>query len=427
MVSVTQDLRSYAELLAKEARKASFQLRYLPTEKKNRVLHTLAALLKSHRLEIKEANAQDLHQARENQLKESLIERLILNDKAIDLLIRAVEDIIALPDPVGEVIEGKRLPNGLELRKVRIPLGVIAVIYESRPNVTVDVAALCLKSGNAVILRGGKEAYHSNKILAELFQKALWQEQLSEHAVQFVETVEREFIGELVQLRQYIDLVVPRGGEALIRYVTENSLVPVVKHDKGVCHVYVHPSANYHQAETIVLNAKTQRPGVCNAAECLILHRDWPYAAQLLGALHQSGVLLRGDEATRQWVSSLSPTLLCYELTEEGYSREYLALEMSVKVVDRLEEAISHILQYGSQHSEAIIAREIEAIRHFCEALDSAAIFINCSTRFHDGGEFGLGAEVGIATGKLHVRGPMGLRDLTTFQYIVWGDGHIRK
>ncbi len=424
--TISQQDREYLKQIAIKAQKTSQLLRTLTAEKKNQILFRLCELLDVSRTQIKDANALDIKAAREAGLSEALVDRLILNDKSIDGLIKAVKEIIALKDPVGEIIEGSSLANGLQLQKVRIPLGVVAIIYESRPNVTVDVGALGIKSGNAVILRGGKEALQSNMLLATLFQTALKTEGVPSEAVQLMEKTDRSLIAGLVRLKDEIDIVVPRGGEALIRYVTENSLIPVIKHDKGVCHVYIHLSANVTMAENILLNAKTQRPGVCNAAETAILEKEWPHSPRMLLALANSGVLLRGDEATRQWAATVAPQVPMQPLTEEGYHREYLALEISVKVVHNIEEAIAHILEYGSSHSEAIVANDYEAIRQFTAALDSSAVFVNCSTRFNDGGQFGFGAEVGIATGKLHVRGPMGLRDLTTYQYLVYGRGQIR-
>lgn len=419
---VTDEEQEYIEALVKRAGKAKISLRGVLTEQKNKALLDLAQRLDEKRGEIQEENKIDLANGKSANLSESMINRLELSDKTIDSMIESLREIAALKDPVGEIADGWTLPNGLRLEKRRVPIGVVAIIYESRPNVTVDVGALGLKSSNAVILRGGKEAIHSNRILGRLFQESLKAHGISGDAVQLVERTERKLMEPLLRMDKDIDLVVPRGGEGLIRYVSENSLVPVVKHDKGVCHIYIHSSADCKMAIDITLNAKTQRPGVCNAAETLILDKDAACGREALSSLIEAGVKLRGDEKTRAAFSGLEMD----ELSDEGYDCEYLALEMSVKVVEGLDEAIGHIQRYTSEHSEAIIAKDYDAIQKFTSELDSAALFVNASTRFHDGGQFGLGAEVGISTGKLHCRGPMGLTDLTTTKYVVSGHGQVR-
>ena len=419
---------SYADLvhkIATQAKQASYQLRLLSSTQKNAVLSTLADLLCTHKAEIQKENARDLEQAKKDQLSSALVDRLTLNDKAFDAMVRACHDIAALSDPVGEVIDGRTLANGIALRRVRIPLGVVALIFESRPNVTIDVATLCLKSGNAAILRGGREAIHSNTILARLFQEALQKNKIHESAVQLITETDRAFIIDLVRAKNEIDLVVPRGGEALIQFVAEHSLIPVVKHDKGVCHIYIHPSADLDKATAIVINAKAQRPGVCNAAETLLLDSRFEGSARVLKALLDKNVILHADADGLIRLRKMG--FDAQSLTPEGYGKEYLSLDISVRFVDDVADAVKHIHTFGSGHSEAIIAENIQAVHEFERALDSSAIFINCSTRFNDGAEFGLGAEVGIATGKLHVRGPMGLRDLTTYKYIAEGDGQIRS
>jgi glutamate-5-semialdehyde dehydrogenase len=329
---------------------------------------------------------------------------------------------MALPDPVGQVIEGSLRPNGLEIRKVRVPLGVILFIYESRPNVTADAAALAIKSGNAILLRGGKEAAASNQALVEALQAALLQAELPEAALQLVSTPDRAAVGELLKLHQYIDLVIPRGGESLIRAVAEQATMPVLKHYLGNCHVYVDRAADLDMALKILLNAKCQRPGVCNAAESLLVHADIAEAflRKAEEPLRQHGVELRGCPRTCRWIAWTKPA------TDADFAAEFLDLILSVKVVDDLDEAIAHINRYGSGHTDAIVTTDLAAARRFCAEVDSAAVLVNASTRFHDGFEFGLGAEIGISTDKFHARGPCGLLELTTYKYVVYGDGQIR-
>lgn len=418
-------MNDYITQIADNALEVSQVLRQASARQKNAALTALADLLQKNRAELKAENARDIAYARETGLEASLIDRLTLSDKVIDSMARAALEIAALPDPVGEVVEGRTLASGVRLTKERTPLGVVALIYESRPNVTIDVGALCLKSGNAAILRGGKEALHSNKLLATLFQSALTAQGLPADAVQLIEKTDRALIVDLVKCTKQIDLVVPRGGEALIRFVTENSLIPVVKHDKGVCNIYIEKDADLKMAREIVINAKVQRPGVCNSAECLLIHRDWPHTRELLEAVKAAGVTLHSDTDGIKDLSSLSVSVEPF-VNELGFGHEYLSLDISVRRVQGLDSAVQHILTFGSKHSEAIITQNYQLAQRFIDALDSAAVFVNCSTRFHDGGEFGLGAEVGIATGKLHVRGPMGLRDLTTTRYVARGAGEIR-
>ncbi len=418
-------MNDYIYKIAENALEVSQELRVATSVRKNAVLTRLAALLKERRVELQAENARDIAYAREANLDASLVDRLTLSDKTIDSMSKALLEIVALPDPVGEVIEGRTLMSGVRLTKMRAPLGVVAMIYESRPNVTTDVGALCLKSGNAVILRGGKEAIHSNRALVSLFHAALKEQGLPEESVQLIEKTERALIVDLVRCVKQIDLVVPRGGEALIRFVTENSLIPVVKHDKGVCSIFIEKDAPLQMALDIVINAKTQRPGVCNAAECLLIHSGWPHAAALFQALAGKGVTLHSDAAGIAYVTSQGASAEPF-VNDLGFGHEYLSLAMSVRPVRDLDEAVRHILQYGSKHTEAIITNDYSLAQRFIDSLDSAAVFVNCSTRFHDGGEFGLGAEVGIATGKLHVRGPMGLKDLTTTRYVALGSGEVR-
>ena len=414
---------SYVKQICLQACEASHQLRLISGEQKNTALKNLAELLYENRQEIKINNAQDIEEAQKNGITQAMIDRLSITDKEIDSMIGSLEEIALLKDPVKEVITGWQLPNGLHIEKIRIPIGVIAIIYESRPNVTVDVGGLGLKSSNAVILRGGKEAIQSNKILTDLFQKALARANIPRDAVQLVEKVSRDVMRLLLKREGEIDLIVPRGGEGLIKFVSEHSLIPVVKHDKGVCHLYVHASAPKETALNILLNGKMQRPGVCNALESVLFDRGFPYTIEILREARKKGIIFHADSKTQNKLKELEIA----PLTEEGYHKEYLSLDISLKIVDDLEHAISHIQTYGSSHSEVIISEDNTSIQKFLDSLDSAALFVNASTRFHDGNQFGLGAEVGISTGKLHARGPMGLSDLTTSKYIVRGQGQIRE
>lgn len=419
-------MNDYIKRIADDALEVSAELRQVSTARKNAVLTELAGLIVKHATELKAENARDIAYARETNLEASLVDRLTITDKVIQSMSRAALEIAALPDPVGEVVEGRTLASGIRLSKVRAPLGVVALIYESRPNVTIDVGALCLKSGNAAILRGGKEAIHSNRALTKIFHEALATQKIPAAAVQLIEKTERSLIVDLVKCTRQIDLVVPRGGEALIQFVTENSLIPVVKHDKGVCNIYIAEDALPAMAKDIVINSKTHRPGVCNTAECLLINKNWPHTAELMKALGEKGVTLHSDAGGIQDFGELGVKVEPF-INDLGFGHEYLSLDMSVRIVPDIEEAVQHILYYGSKHSEAIVTQNFALAQKFIDALDSAAVFVNASTRFHDGGEFGLGAEVGIATGKLHVRGPMGLKDLTTTRYIALGHGEIRN
>jgi glutamate-5-semialdehyde dehydrogenase len=407
------------------ARKAGNFLRQASTASKNKVLNQLAEQLISKEKQIIEENEKDLIAGKNNNLSPALMDRLELNSKRISAMSSSLEQIANLEDPVGQIISGWKMPAGMQIRKQRIPLGVLAVIYESRPNVTIDVAALALKSGNAVILRGGKEAIHSNIFLAKLFIEMLRSEGFPAYAVQLVQKTEREYMQELLQESENIDLVVPRGGHGLIKFVRDNSKIPIVKHDAGICHCFVDESAIKDMAIDIVINGKTQRPSVCNALETVIIHKGWKYSADLLKRLDQKNVVLRGDEDAISFANQSGIILQSLEAT--GYKTEYLDMELSVKFTDNLAQAIDHIEENTSYHSEVIISESAQNIHAFEKSLDSAAIFINCSSRFHDGGEFGLGAEVGIGTGKLHSRGPMTLADLTTFKYVINGQGQFRN
>jgi glutamate-5-semialdehyde dehydrogenase len=369
-----------------------------------------------------EANQHDIASAPEFNLSEAQIDRLRLTPERLESMAAALEEIVALPDPVGEVISSSIRPNGLDVQQVRVPLGVVFFIYESRPNVTVDAAAICVKSGNAVILRGGKEAAHSNAALADLLVSELDPAGLPADAVQLVNTSDREAVGHFLGLDQYINVTIPRGGEGLIRRVAQEATMPVIKHFTGNCHVYVDRDADLAMAESVTVNSKCHRLGVCNAAESLVVHADVAdtFLPQVAQALKQHDVEIRGDKRTCDLVPS------AVAATEADYAQEYLAPILSVRVVDTLDEAILHINRYSSQHTEAIITTNLRTARQFAARIDSSAVMINASTRFNDGGQFGLGAEIGISTDKFHARGPCGLRELTSYKYVVYGDGQIR-
>jgi glutamate-5-semialdehyde dehydrogenase len=417
------DIPAYCEELGRQARTASRLLAAAPGARKNAWLLEAAAALGNRSGEILEANARDLGAAEQGDLSPAQIDRLRLTPQRLGAAAAGLREVAALPEPIGHILDSSVRPNGLVVEKVSVPLGVIFFIYESRPNVTVDAAGLCVKSGNAIILRGGKEAVHSNRALHQVLQDCLRLAGLPPHAVQLVSTPDREAVGRLLQMDSYIDLVIPRGGESLIRRVAREARMPVLKHYKGNCHVYVDRSADLAMAERILVNAKCQRPGVCNAAESLLVHREvaaafLPRAAAVLKA---RGVELRGCEQTRRFLPQIQPA------TEEDFAAEYLDLILSVKVVEGLEEAIEHISRYGSQHTEAIITNDLNAARRFTGAVDSSAVMVNASTRFNDGYEFGLGAEIGISTDKFHARGPCGLVELSSYKYIVMGDGQVRE
>jgi len=416
------DLQSYTEDLARRARTASRLLAVVASERKNRWLSRSAQALEDRTAAIVEANAHDLAAATEAGLTAASIDRLRLTPPRIHAMAEGLREMVRLPDPVGQVLESSVRPNGLKISKVGVPLGVIFFIYESRPNVTVDAAGLCVKSGNAIILRGGKEAMHSNTVLHKILQECLRAEELPVDAVQLVTTTDRAAVGHLLRLPQYIDLAIPRGGEGLIRRVAEEARMPVLKHYMGNCHVYVDRAANLDMAERIIINAKCQRPGVCNAAESLLIHGDvaatfLPRAAQ---ALRAQGVEMRGCAASRTIVPDMKPA------SEEDFAAEYLDLILSVKVVRDLDEAMAHIARYGSQHTDCIVTDDPSAAARFTATVDSAAVMVNASTRFNDGFELGLGAEIGISTDKFHARGPCGLKELCSYKFIVLGDGQVR-
>jgi glutamate-5-semialdehyde dehydrogenase len=413
--------------LCRAARDASRALATLDSDTKNAALHAIADALEARTPEILEANARDMEAGRENGLSSALLDRLALDEARVAGIAAGVRKIAALPDPVGEVIDGFRLPNGLDVRKVRVPLGVIAVVYEARPNVTIDAAALCLKSGNAIVLRGSSSAAHSNAVLASVAADAAEGAGVPEGAIVLVAGGGREELAELATQNGVVDLIIPRGGEGLKNALKGVATVPVIYAASGNCHVYVDASADLDAAERIIVNAKTQRPGVCNAAETLLVHVDAAaeFLPRALRALRASGVELRVDGRTNAAAGEdLAGALL--DAADEDWDTEFLALVLAVKVVDSVEEAIEHVNEHGSGHSEAIVTSDVTSARAFEKGVDAACVYINASTRFTDGGEFGMGAEIGNSTQKLHARGPIALRELCTFKYVVQGDGHIR-
>jgi glutamate-5-semialdehyde dehydrogenase len=406
------------------AKRAAVQLASTPSGVKNEALEAIAAALIERTPEILEANARDLEAGREAGLSAALTDRLALDAGRVAVIARQVRDIAALPDPVGEVIEGRRLPNGLDVRKVRVPLGVVAVVYEARPNVTIDAAALCLKSGNAIVLRGSSMAAHSNAVLASVAIEAGLTAGLPYGAMALVAGGGREELAELATQSGVVDLIIPRGGEGLKAALKGVATVPVMYAASGNCHVYVDATASPEDALAIALNAKLQKPSVCNAAETLLVHESVAdeFLPRALGELAAAGVEIRGDEVAR----ALAGEVEVAPATEEDWATEYLALTLAVRVVDSVSSAIEHINRYGSGHSEAIVTRDTDAARAFQLGVDAACVYVNASTRFTDGGEFGMGAEIGNSTQKLHARGPIGLRELCTFKYLIEGAGHVR-
>ena len=408
--------------LARRAKQASYALARAGTSQKNDLLFTIADRLQGKHALLLEENRRDLKRAEGSGMSAAMLDRLELTEDRLGVMAKGLCDVAALPDPVGEVSDLVRRPSGIQVGRMRIPFGLVAIIYESRPNVTTDAAALCLKSGNATILRGGSEAVHSNQALASVIAESLTSVGLPAEVVTLMPTTSREALLALLKLEELVDLVIPRGGEGLIRFVAENSRIPVIKHYKGTCHVYVDAGADLSMAVTLTINSKVQRPGVCNAAETLLVHQT--VARQFLpvvgAALVQHGVELRGCPRTREILREATPT------TEEDWPKEYLDLILSIKVVDTLAEAVEHIRKYGSQHTETIVTNDHRAAMQFIHEVDSSSVMINASTRFADGGEYGLGAEIGISTSKLHAYGPMGLRELTAQKFIVFGQGNIR-
>jgi len=410
------------ETIAIAAKKAARKLAFESTTRKNNVLLRMAEALQEEKEFIQAENEKDLSAGRQKGLSAAMLDRLALTDKVIDSMVVGLQEVAALPDPVGEVDEMIRRPNGLMVGRMRIPLGVIGMIYESRPNVTVDAAALCLKAGNAVILRGGSEAIHSNLALARVLQEALDSENINPAAIQVIPIADREAVNVLLSLEDHIDLIIPRGGEGLIRFVAQNSRIPVLKHYKGVCHVFVDNEADFGMAAEIIMNGKTQRPGVCNALETLLVHRDIAadFLPQIGARLKDAGVEIRGCPETREILADVK------EAVEDDWYAEFLDLILAVRVVDDLDAAMDHIDTYGSQHTEVIVTGDYANAQRFIKEVDASAVMVNASTRFSDGGQFGLGAEIGISTTKLHAYGPMGLKELTARKFIVYGDGQVR-
>ena len=417
-----QDIKQYMHELGRKARQASGVLAAVETKIKNDALSAIADRLLHQRETLKAENAKDLQAGKDKGLENAMLDRLALTDTSIDKMAEGLRQIAALADPVGEIDGLKYMPSGIQVGHMRVPLGVIGIIYESRPNVTADAAALCLKSGNATILRGGSEAIHSNKAVAQCIQDGLKAVGLPSECVQVVETTDREAVGELLRLKEHVDVIIPRGGKGLIERVSNDSLIPVIKHLDGICHVYVDDDADKDKALKVTFNSKSQRYGTCNTLETLLIANS--RAAELLPEISkmfiEEGVELRGCEQTRQIIE-------CKQATEEDWHTEYLAPILSIKVVDGLDAAIQHINTYSSQHTDSIITQDITKTRRFMREVDSASVMVNASTRFADGFEYGLGAEIGISTDKLHARGPVGLIGLTSLKYVVFGDGHIRS
>jgi glutamate-5-semialdehyde dehydrogenase len=408
--------------IAREAKQAADSLAHVSTDRKNAALLAMADALLARQAHLIAENARDLNAAREKGLPAAMIDRLTLKEQTLAGIAQGLREVAALPDPVGKVTGMWRRPNGLLVGRMRIPLGVIGIIYESRPNVTADAAALCLKSGNAVILRGGSEAIHSNLAIAACLTDVLGAHGLPAAAIQAIPLTDREAVHEMLQLDEWIDLIIPRGGEDLIRAVVSQSRIPVIKHYKGVCHIFVDADADLDRAVPICLNAKTQRPGVCNAMETLLIHAAAApaFLPVVAGRLREAGVLLKGCPQARALLPDLEPA------TEDDWSREYLDLVLSIRVVADLDEAIAHIRRYGSLHTEAILTENYTRAQRFLNEVNSSTVLVNASTRFSDGFELGLGAEIGISTTKLHAFGPMGLEELTTTKFIIYGNGQVR-
>ncbi|WP_163336650.1 glutamate-5-semialdehyde dehydrogenase [Desulfopila sp. IMCC35008] len=415
-------LENQVREMARLAKKSSASLAPASTEKKNSCLLTIGKLLDAKREEIKAENQKDLVEGKKNGLSAAMIDRLRLSDAVIDSMIDGLGEVCNLPDPVGAFEDMSLRPNGLRVGRMRVPIGVVSMIYESRPNVTIDAAALCLKTGNSVLLRGGSEAIHSNLILAEIIREGLLQSELSGDCVQVIPVTDREAVNHLLQQEDYIDLVIPRGGEGLIRYVSETSRIPVLKHYKGVCHIYVDSEADLEKAVPIIINSKVQRPGVCNALEGLLVHKDIAetFIPTIVKALHKDGVTVKGCKQTVALAEGVE------QAADDDWGTEFLDLVLVVKVVDSVIEAKDYIQHYGSNHTESILTENYTTAMQFLSEVDASAVMVNASTRFNDGGQLGLGTEIGISTTKLHAYGPMGLTELTTRKFVVFGMGQIR-
>lgn len=419
---MTEQLKTYMQALGVAARQASRVIAAASTHTKSAALQAIAVATDGAREAIKSANAKDMAAAEKNGIDQPLIDRLYLDDKGIDRMIEGLLQVDALTDPVGEVTDLRYMPSGIQVGKMRVPLGVIAMIYESRPNVTVDAASLSIKSGNACILRGGSEAFESNQAIGACVSQGLREAGLPEATVQLLNTTDRAAVGEMLQLDKYIDVIVPRGGKGLIERISRDSMIPVIKHLDGVCHVYVDAAADLDMASNIAFNSKTEKYAVCNALETLLVHAE--IAAEFLPVIaqryQQAGVQLRGCEQTRTFLPDVSPA------TEEDWYEEYLGPTLAIRTVSDLETAIAHINQYGSQHTDCIVTANYQNARRFVTEVDSASVMVNTSTQFADGFEYGLGAEVGISTDKIHARGPVGLDGLTSQKYVVYGNGEVR-
>lgn len=419
---MTHNTQEMMQHIGEQAQHAAALIAQADTAQKNAVLNNIANALAEHKQAIKTANQQDMQLGEQNGLDAALLDRLALDDARIDAMIEGLQQIIKLPDPVGEISDMKMLPSGIQLGKMRVPLGVIGIIYESRPNVTIDAAALCLKSGNASILRGGKEALHSNQAIAACIAQGLEQAGMDKHVVQVIDTTDREVVAQMLTMKQYIDVLIPRGGKSLTERVANDSRVPVIKHLDGICHVYIDENGDKQKAIDIAYNAKTRRYGVCNAMETLLVSEQVAEAVlpELIAKYQDKGVELRGCEKTQQFSDSIVAA------TAEDWSTEYLAPILSIKQVADMNEAIEHINRYGSHHTDSIVTENYSKAREFLKRVDSSSVMVNSSTAFADGFEYGLGAEIGISTDKIHTRGPVGLEGLTSQKYIVLGDGQTR-
>ncbi len=417
------NVKDYIDTIVKDAKNASRVMATVSSSVKNDALEQIAHNLLNCKTTLMSENEKDIKAAEKEGLSSAMIDRLRLTDSRIEDMAKGIREVINLADPVGELMEESVRPNGLQIQKVRVPIGVIIIIYESRPNVTADAASLCLKTGNATILRGGKESIHSNIAIYGQISSALEKVGLDKKAIQVIETIDRKAVDYLLKADEYVNLVIPRGGEGLIRNVVENSTIPVIKHYKGVCHIYVDEFANLNMAKDVCLNAKIQRPGTCNAMETMLVHEKIAktFLPDISRSMSDAGVELRGCEKSRKILPDIKAA------TEEDWSTEYLEKILSVKIVSSIEEALNHISVYGSSHSDAIITENKPNAKKFTDEVDSAAVYVNASTRFTDGYEFGMGAEIGISTDKLHARGPMGLNELTSYKYIVHGNGQIRS
>lgn len=418
----SSEIQSRILEMGARARAASRELVKLTTQQKNDILLAMAAGVRKDAKKIIEANANDISAAEEKGLAKPMVQRLKLDEKSLEAIARAIEDVAKLPDPVGEVLAEWDRPNGLKIRKERVPIGVIGIIYESRPNVTSDAAVLCFKTGNATILRGGSEAIHSNTALAAALQKGGEKAGLPKDSIQLIPFTDRESVSHMAKMDQYLDLIIPRGGKSLIERVVNEARMPVIKHYDGVCHAYVHEDASFEMATDIIINSKVQKPGVCNALETVLVHESIAegFYATLADLIRPHGVEIRGDvSVVKYWPGAT-------EATEEDWRTEYLDLILSVKTVKDVSEAIAHINEYGSHHTDTIITNDADAAKQFQHEVDSAVVLWNASTRFNDGGEFGFGAEIGISTDKLHARGPMGLAELCSYKYLVTGTGQVR-